>query len=183
LGVAKSLWGAIGIMAGAAVGLVLGRWLGFHLGERLGTWLGARVDVLAQALAAVRHRAPLFGAFTGGYLLIAIWFAATYQLMWTLSPDAFSGLARDAGFVDFFYFSIVTVATLGYGDIAPKVALARLAVSIEVVIGITWTTIVVAALWSSPRSKPAEMPMSGLRKNAPVASGAVEQGAEADKAR
>lgn len=51
-----------------------------------------------------------------------------------IGAENFSGAS--AGFVDFFYFSTVTVTTLGYGDISPKTDLARLLVSLEVLLGV-----------------------------------------------
>lgn len=39
-------------------------------------------------------------------------------------------------FVDFFYFNIVTIATVGYGDISPKSVLAKIICSFEIVFGV-----------------------------------------------
>lgn len=49
----------------------------------------------------------------------------------------FEGFSGDpSGFVDFTYFSAVTVTTLGYGDIYPKSEFARFIVSLEVLLGV-----------------------------------------------
>lgn len=45
-------------------------------------------------------------------------------------------IGKPTGFIDFFYFSAVTVTTLGYGDISPKSELARSLVSLEVLLGV-----------------------------------------------
>lgn len=39
------------------------------------------------------------------------------------------------------YFSVVTIATVGYGDITPKSGPSRLLVSLEIVIGVAFTIV------------------------------------------
>jgi hypothetical protein len=43
------------------------------------------------------------------------------------------------GLVDALYFSIITIATVGYGDITPKTQLARILVSFEVLAGVGYS--------------------------------------------
>ena len=72
------------------------------------------------------------------YLQIALLFAILYQGVETLFPNAFAAstgilpLAHD----DFIYFSMITLTTVGYGDIYPVHPLARMLVSIEAVTGV-----------------------------------------------
>jgi len=49
----------------------------------------------------------------------------------------------------FLYFSIVTITTLGYGDITPLSIIAKIASSLEVIIGITYAVFGVATLFSN----------------------------------
>lgn len=52
-------------------------------------------------------------------------------------------------FFSFLYFSIVTITTLGYGDITPLSTIAKIASSFEVILGITYTVFGVATLFSN----------------------------------
>ncbi|SDT96720.1 Ion channel [Pseudomonas pohangensis] len=72
------------------------------------------------------------------YLQIALLFAIFYQAIETLYPNAF---AATAGVLplehdDFTYFSMITLTTVGYGDIYPMHPLARMLVSFEAVTGV-----------------------------------------------
>ena len=49
----------------------------------------------------------------------------------------------------FLYFSIITITTLGYGDITPLSIIAKIASSLEVILGITYAVFGVATLFSN----------------------------------
>jgi len=51
--------------------------------------------------------------------------------------------------LSFLYFSIVTITTLGYGDITPLSIIAKIASSLEVILGITYAVFGVATLFSN----------------------------------
>jgi voltage-gated potassium channel Kch len=83
------------------------------------------------------------------FLLLALCWAILYQFLYVLNPDAFSGIASTPGQIDFprfVYFSLVTLTTLGYGDIAPATPLAGILASLEAVVGAFYIAILVAAL-------------------------------------
>jgi len=53
------------------------------------------------------------------YIMMGTWWQLIYYLLWVLNPNAFmfgNGRGEQS---DFLYFSIVTMTTLGYGDILP----------------------------------------------------------------
>lgn len=79
------------------------------------------------------------------YLLLGLAWAHAYDLIEYLSPGAFTGaITTSARFSSWMYFSFVTIATLGYGDIAPVHPVARsLAVAEAIRANSTW-------LFSSP---------------------------------
>ena len=56
-----------------------------------------------------------------------------------------SGPGQDH-FDRFVYFSLVTLTTLGYGDISPKTSLAGILATLEAVVGVFYIAILVAAL-------------------------------------
>lgn len=88
----------------------------------------------------------------GSYLFIGYAFAKLYLLLWKLNPTAFDGLRSTEiplrTFLDFLYFSFVTLATLGYGDIHPVSTLARAAAVIEVILGVFFVAVTVAVVVS-----------------------------------
>jgi voltage-gated potassium channel len=71
--------------------------------------------------------------------VIVIVFAGIYRVLDKLSTAShFSvhGQVRDITYAESLYFSIVTVATVGYGDITPVTDIARFVAAIEVVMGV-----------------------------------------------
>jgi len=66
-------------------------------------------------------------------------FAALYRLIDRFDGEAtftFAGRARDIGFAESLYFSIVTLSTVGYGDIVPLSYAVRAVVAVQIVAGI-----------------------------------------------
>ena len=81
---------------------------------------------------------PAF-AFLTLYSFIVIVFAMVFRIMDRLSPDPIFLIdARPApiGFTESLYFSLITMSTVGYGDITPADEAVRIAAAIEVVLGI-----------------------------------------------
>lgn len=88
------------------------------------------------------------------YLLIAILFARIYATIDYMVPHSFSYsddlLSADGALLSthFSYFSLVTIATLGYGDIVPLHPMAQMLAAIEAVVGQFYVAMVVAWLVS-----------------------------------
>jgi voltage-gated potassium channel len=81
---------------------------------------------------------PAF-AFLTFYSLIAIVFASIYTIIshYSAEPHFLVGnVGRALSFREAIYFSIVTLSTVGYGDIVPTSNLARALASLEVVCGV-----------------------------------------------
>lgn len=86
-----------------------------------------------------------------GYLLIGTCFAHAYELVELLSPMAFQGAAAIphtelAMTSTFQYFSMVTLTTVGYGDITAIHPAARSLVMLEALIGQLYPAILIARL-------------------------------------
>lgn len=85
------------------------------------------------------------------YVLIALLFARLYFLLVALDPSSFNlpvaAAARgpDLLHVDMLYFSLVTLATVGYGDILPVSDTARMLAVIEATFGQFYVAVIVAA--------------------------------------
>lgn len=81
---------------------------------------------------------PAFAFFTF-YSLIVIVFASIYRLVDRYEPGSHflvNGAARDLSFTESLHFSIITLSTVGYGDIVPLSALVRLVVGMEIICGV-----------------------------------------------
>jgi hypothetical protein len=89
------------------------------------------------------------------YLLIGFFFATAFRLLDNLIPGAFSHPAhaimgqqgQDIA-SSFMYFSLVTLTTVGFGDISAVHPVARSLVTLEAVIGTLYPAILIARLVS-----------------------------------
>ncbi|MCH2160904.1 MAG: ion channel [Phycisphaerales bacterium] len=87
------------------------------------------------------------------YLLIAAFFGMIYSIILLVDPAAFDGIA-DALSTDptlgpnraMLYYSVITLTTLGYGDITPTSQYTRSLATLEVIIGQLYLTVMVARL-------------------------------------
>ena len=83
------------------------------------------------------------------YLLLAYTWAALYGAMVNLYPGSFRlGPDRQS---DLLYFSLVTLTTVGYGDVLPLSGEARMLAALEAVTGVLYIAITVAILVSGYR--------------------------------
>ena len=81
------------------------------------------------------------------YVLIGVLWGTLYAIVDVLDPAAFPAAATDSELLArFVYFSMVTLTTLGYGDIVPLSALARGLAIVEATIGQVYLTVLVARL-------------------------------------
>ncbi|MEM7705979.1 MAG: potassium channel family protein [Pseudomonadota bacterium] len=80
------------------------------------------------------------------YLTIGLAFALLYRALVTMAPDAIDGLAPNASVDHAFYFSFVTLTTLGYGDITPVSSGARMLAAVEAIIGQLYLAVLLAML-------------------------------------
>ncbi len=109
--------------------------------------------------AVLEQRRVMLDTVLGGvcvYLLLAVFWVELYALVEALDPGSFrvGGKPLPEGAVDrqyasygpFSYFSLVTISTLGYGDIVPVTPVARMVASLEAVVGQLYLAIFVARL-------------------------------------
>jgi inward rectifier potassium channel len=93
-----------------------------------------------------------FGSIVGlGYVLINAFFACLYLL----EPNNLTG-GRSGSFEDAFFFSVHTLASIGYGVIAPKTTYANVLVTIEAIVSLLLIAVVTGlsfARFSKPTSR------------------------------
>lgn len=93
----------------------------------------------------------IYSAMTA-YLVVALGFTASYLLVALQFPHAFVGQLHAHRFFpnaspgDMIYFSIATLTTAGYGDIAPVDPIGRMVASVEMLFGTLYPTVILARL-------------------------------------
>jgi hypothetical protein len=87
------------------------------------------------------------------YLLIGMTFAATYITIAVVSDEPFFVQTQHAQPVDFTYFSLVTLATVGYGDLTAANPMPRMLAAIEGLTGQLYLVTVVAVAVSRVRTR------------------------------
>lgn len=83
------------------------------------------------------------------YFLLGLIWAIFYTLLLEVSPEAMKGMESGSWPDNMYimtYFSFVTLATLGYGDISPLTPVAQTLVILEAVTGMFYMAVVVASL-------------------------------------
>ena len=83
------------------------------------------------------------------YILMGIIWAFGYLVIEGLSPGSLNGLEHEVwqrNMEDVIYYSMVTLTTLGYGDITPDQPITKFLAYMEAVAGIFYTTVLVASL-------------------------------------
>lgn len=136
-------------------------WLALHLAARhLG---GAWLDVLAFAAmlwltaqtvwitvaALVRDGHSNLDALAGavfGYFMLALAWAQLYAAALLVEPGAIAAPGDAVKGSDLIYFSLVTVTTLGYGDVLPVSPMARILAATEAVVGALYVAVLIGRI-------------------------------------
>jgi hypothetical protein len=137
------------LVAGIVCGVAGGAYLGARL--RPGWVEFGKTGEYLKAMSL-----PVLG-YALSYLLIVLWFAGCFASAqrWAesgLTPDFFpedialKNLPEGAGFGEYVYFSLVTAATVGYGDITPVSGITKILTSAEILVGVGWTVVVFGAV-------------------------------------
>ncbi|HUR70548.1 MAG TPA: potassium channel family protein [Candidatus Limnocylindrales bacterium] len=117
----------------------------------LGMWtligLFAAAAALRFALCATAVDSEHLYAALSAYLLAGIFFGQFYWVLQQIWPESFA-VSGNFSRMSAFYFSFVTLATLGYGDIVPRSDVARGLAIVEGVGGQLFLAVMVARLVS-----------------------------------
>jgi inward rectifier potassium channel len=89
----------------------------------------------------------LVAVMVAGYLVANVFFAALY---WILGPDALAGAAAKPlpRFADCLFFSVQTLATIGYGRLVPNTHAANILVAIEALVGLLGFAVISSTLFA-----------------------------------
>jgi inward rectifier potassium channel len=123
------------------------------LGDR---WVSTR-GLPAQPWQDLYHSAMTV-SWTGFILIIALVFVAInlfFALVFSLGAAPIANLSP-GGFAGLFFFSVETLATVGYGDMHPQTMFAHLVATIEIFSGVVSTALItglIFARFSRPRAR------------------------------
>lgn len=136
-------------------------WLGHKVlsAITLGIWtligLAAAAAALRFAMTATKVDSEHLYAALSAYLLAGIYFGVLYWVLEQMNPSTFA-VTGEFSQSSAIYFSFVTLATLGYGDITPHADVARSLAIIEGIGGQLFLAVLVArlvSLYSKPGSQ------------------------------
>jgi ion channel len=152
-----------------AIPAIAGRWINHFRPDLVSppVFLTAALVLIAFVVANLLRfvlRAPsvnveVLCASISAYLMLGLLWTVAYWLVDQLTPGAFAfnGSAERQSIRGFnaFYFSFVTLSTVGYGDITPVSKVARMLAAMEAMTGLLYVAVLIArlvALYSSPKS-------------------------------
>jgi Ion channel len=89
------------------------------------------------------------------YLLLMLAFFTLYSCITAIFPDAFEKTSggNSGPAVDLLYFSMVTLTTVGYGDIVPVRGIVRMLAGLEATTGVLYVAITVSILVSGYKGR------------------------------
>ena len=82
------------------------------------------------------------------FVVLAVTWGLAYQTVQALRPRAFLTGGRPASAEDLMWFSIVTISTVGYGDVLPATSLARALSALEALTGVLYPSVLIGFLVS-----------------------------------
>jgi hypothetical protein len=93
--------------------------------------------------------------------MLGLLWTVAYWLVAQVTPNAFAfntntGTKETMVGFNAFYFSFITLSTVGYGDIAPVSRIARWLAATEAMTGLLYVTVLIArlvSLYSTPKSQ------------------------------
>ena len=113
-------------------------------------WTYIAVRMLKFILSQSNITAELIYAAVAVYFIFGLAWASIYQVIEISNPSSFSMSNAEASTQNFifqmWYFSMVTLTTLGYGDISPVTMTARVFVVLEAIMRQFYLAVLIASL-------------------------------------
>ena len=134
--------------------LPVGWWIAFFVSGLV--LVAVLIVLLIARMLAAGTEARIRGIFT--VLCVAVIFFAEADYLLARLPGQFSGLYTRT---DSLYFTISTLATVGFGDIHPSGQLARAAVTLQIVFNLVFLASAVTALLAPIRARAARRARRG----------------------
>jgi len=102
--------------------------------------------MVANILTASTVTANTLCRAVSGYILIGLTWAFAYETVVLLDPSSIASLSAGSSAGEFMYFSVITMTTLGFGDITPVSPYARSLAMVQAIVGPMYLAILVARL-------------------------------------
>ena len=152
-----------------AIPAVAGRWLNhfqphllppaIFLVAGIGLVAFVVVNLLRFVLRAPSVDVEVLCATISAYLMLGLIWTMAYWLVASVTPTAFAfntatGTKESMEGFNAFYFSFVTLSTVGYGDITPVSKVARMLAATEAMTGLLYVAVLIArlvGLYSTPK--------------------------------
>ena len=120
------------------------------------------VNLLRFVLRAPSVDVEVLCASISAYLMLGLIWTMAYWLVEQLTPGAFAfntttGTKETMEGFNAFYFSLITLSTVGYGDITPVSKVARMLAAMEAMTGLFYVAVLIArlvAFYSTPKNLP-----------------------------
>jgi hypothetical protein len=115
--------------------------------------VGLTLGLIGRALISWHHTdlSTVLGVLAM-YLLLALLFSGAHEFCAAFTPDYLNGASAPPTSSDLLYFSIITICTVGFGDLTPANDVARAVTSVEAMVGQLYLVSVVAAVVSGWRA-------------------------------
>ena len=118
-------------------------------------------NLLRFVLRAPSVNADVLCASISAYLMLGLLWTLAYWLVDQLNQEAFSfnttnGTKETMAGFNAFYFSFITLSTVGYGDITPVSKVARMLAATEAMTGLLYVAVLISrlvSLYSAPKSQ------------------------------
>ena len=125
-------------------------WSILEHGTNLLFWIYIAVRILKYILSQNIITAEMIYAAVAVYFIFGLAWASIYQVIELSHSHSFAMSNNDASAQNFmfqmWYFSMVTLTTLGYGDISPITMTARVFVVLEAIMGQFYIAVLIANL-------------------------------------
>jgi voltage-gated potassium channel len=131
----------------------------FHIITAIAFFVFVVAHLLRFILRAARVDTNVLCAGLSGYLLLGLLWAPAYVLVARINPGAFVlSAGSDAGATmdgfHAFYFSFITLCTVGYGDVTPVSKVARMLAVAEAIAGLFYVAVLISRLVAIYSSSP-----------------------------
>jgi hypothetical protein len=105
---------------------------------------GALLVIVLRFAVSGRVTAEKLVSVASGYMVAGFLWASMYRLVELLAPSSFGSVPLTRP--DLLYFSFITLATIGYGDVTPHAGPARSLAILEGIFGIFYVAVLVSRL-------------------------------------
>lgn len=124
---------------------------GIYLVPAILLFVVVTIELLRFILRAPRVDAEVLSAGIATYLVLGLMWGLVYLLTASLVPNAFvlaGDISAGSSFDGFhaLYFSLVTLSTVGYGDIVPGTPVVRMLAVVESIAGVLYLAVLIARL-------------------------------------